>query len=1048
MNGLIAWFARNEVAANLLMVLIVGLGLQAAWQRIPLEVFPEIARDVITVSVVYRGATPAEVERGAVIRIEEAIADLPGIAHIYSDALEGAARLRIELDKGVDPRAMLEDVKGRVDAISTFPADVERPVLAVLQRKREVIGVVLHGALDEHGLHRLAEQVRDELLALPGITLVDFSGLRRYELSIEIPAHTLRALDLTLADVARAIRRYARDIPAGSIRTAAGEVLLRSLGQAYHAEQFARIPVLTRPDGTRITLGQIATIDDGFEEDPLYALFDGQRAAEVNVYRTGGQSAIRIADTVKAYIERKRAELPPGIEIDYWRDRSRIVKARLQTLLKSALQGGLLIFLLLTLFLRLSVALWVLVGIPLSFMGALALMPELGVTLNLISLFAFIVVLGIVVDDAIVVAENIYTRLKASGDPTRAAIEGTREVAVPVVFGVLTTVVAFLPLLFVSGVRGKLWAQIPAIIIPVLLFSLIESKLILPAHMKHVRPDDGRRRNAWQRFQRAIADGLERGVARGYRPLLDAALRHRYLTVALFVSLSLVVMSFVLSGRYRFVFFPRVQSEVARVTLEMPPGTPLAVTEAHLRRITDAARRLQDRYREPDGQPIIRHIYTTVGQAGSTRGGGTQGQSHIGRVSFEILPPEQRTLAVTSSQLVREWRRLIGPVPGARQLTFKAEIGHGGEPIDVQLIGQDFARLRAAAAEVKARLATYPGVFDIRDSLDNGKAEIRLRLKPGAETLGVSLAELGEQVRHAFFGAEAQRIQRGRDDLRVMVRLPAAERHRLATLRALRIRTADGAWVPLETVAELSLGRGFTVIQRVDRQRTLDVTADIDKERADLPAISADLAAWLPELLARHPGLRYRFEGEQKEQAETFSSLRVGTAFVLFAIYALLAIPFRSYLQPLIVMAVIPFSIVGAVLGHMVMGMDLSIMSVMGMIALAGVVVNDSLVLVDFVNRRRREGLGLEEAIRRAGVARFRPILLTSLTTFVGLVPLIFEKSTQAQFLIPMAVSLGFGILYATFLSLLLVPVGYRIGADLRRLLPRRGRALEGQPGH
>ena len=1044
MNGLIAWFARNEVAANLLMVLIIGLGLHAALKRIPLEVFPEIARDVITVSVIYRGATPAEVERGAVIRIEEAIADLPGITHIYSDALEGAARMRIELEKGVDPRAMLEDVKARVDAISTFPQEVERPVLAVLQRKREVIGVVVHGALDEHSLRRLAEQVRDELLALPGITLVDFTGLRRYELSIEIPAATLRALDLTLADVARAIRRSSLDVPAGSVKTAGGEVLLRSLGQAYRAEQFARLPVLTRPDGTRITLGQIATIDDGFEEDPLYALFDGERAAEVNVYRTGGQSAIALANTVKAYIERKRAELPPGIEIDYWRDRSRIVKARLQTLLKSALQGGLLIFVLLTLFLRLSVALWVLVGIPLSFMGALALMPELGVTLNLISLFAFIVVLGIVVDDAIVVAENVYTHLRRNGDPTRAAIEGTQEVAVPVIFGVLTTVAAFMPLLFVSGVRGKLWAQIPAIIIPVLLFSLIESKLILPAHMKHVRVDDGRR-NAWQRFQRAIADGLERAVRRWYRPLLDAALRHRYLTVALFVSVSLVVMSVVVSGRYKFVFFPRVQSEVARVTLEMPPGTPLAVTERHLRHITAAARRLRDKYREPDGEPIIRHIMTTVGQAGSARGGGTQGQSHIGRVSFEILPPEQRTLDVTSSQLVRQWRRLIGPIPGARELTFKAEIGHGGEPIDVQLIGQDFAQLRAAAAEVKARLATYPGVFDIRDSLESGKAEIRLRLKPQAETLGVTLETLGRQVRDAFFGAEAQRIQRGRDDLRVMVRLPASERHTLTTLRRLRIRTPDGAWVPLSTLAELETGQGFTVIKRVDRHRTLDVTADADKEQADLARISADLAEWLPTLLARHPGLRYRFEGEQKEQAETFSSLRVGTAFVLFAIYALLAVPFRSYVQPLIVMAVIPFSVVGAVLGHMVMGMNLSIMSVMGMIALAGVVVNDSLVLVDYVNRRRREGLPLGEAIRRAGVARFRPILLTSLTTFVGLVPLIFEKSTQAQFLIPMAVSLGFGILYATFLSLLLVPVGYRILEDLRGAL-RRARPAPAEP--
>lgn len=1032
---MIAWFARNAVAANLLMAVIIGLGLNATFTRIPMEVFPAIERNVITIVAVYRGATPAEVEKGATIRIEEAIADLEGIAKTESTALEGVANITVELEDGYNPRDLLDDIKGRVDGISTFPDGVEEPILNILQRRKEVISVVISGNLTEHALRRLSEEVRSDLTALPGITQVELSGVRKYEIAIEVSESTLQRYSLTLDDIALAIGKSSQDVPAGAIKTEGGEVLLRSLGQAYHGEDFANIVVVTHEDGSRVTLGEIADIRDGFEEEPLYALFDGRPSAELDVYRVGKQSAIEVADKVKEYLETKRAELPKGIEIAYWRDRSQYVKLRLQTLLKSAFQGGILIFLLLTLFLRLSVAVWVSVGIPISFLGALALMPVLGVTFNLVSLFAFILVLGIVVDDAIVTGENIFSKLKDSDDATDAAIKGTQEIAVPVTFGVLTTVAAFIPLFMMGGDRGPLFAQIPLIVIPVLLFSLVESKLILPAHMKHVRLNSGKPLGLLQRIQRRIADGLENGVRKYYRPLLSWAMSWRYLMLALFITALLIILGIVFSGRYNYTFFPRIQSETAKATLQMPQGTPVEITAKHLNYITEKAKQLRKKYTDKSsGKSVIKQIMTTVGQTGSGRSAST-GKSHLGRVSFEIVPPQQRQTKVTSSQLVREWRKLIGTLPGVQEITYRAEIGHAGEPIDVQLEGQDFKALKSAAEEIRAHLGEFPGVFDIRDSFEGGKEEIKLQIKPAAEQLGLNIKLLGDQVRHAFFGREAQRIQRGRDDIRVMVRYPLEERRSVSNLESMYIRTPDGVEVPFSAVADAEVGRGFATIQRVDRNRTINVTADINKESTNINQITADLGEFIPELLKRYPGIRYSLEGEQREQEESMRSLKTGIVFVLFVIYSLLAIPFRSYVQPLIVMGVIPFSLVGAILGHMIMGMNLSIMSLMGMLALMGVVVNDSLVLVDYINRRRREGIDSHTAISKAGVARFRPILLTSLTTFVGLAPLMLEKSTQAQFLIPMAISLGFGILFATLVTLLLVPVSYLILEDLRGLI-------------
>ncbi len=955
-----------------------------------------------------------------------------------SVAAENSGSVTVEIESDYDPREVMNDIKARVDAISTFPADSERPVVYVPEIRRDVITVVVSGNLTERELRRAAEQIRDELSNLPEISQVDLNGVRPYEISIEVSEETLRQYGLTLAGVAEAVRRTSLDLAAGAVRTEAGEILIRTQGQARVGEEFEDI-VVRAGDGTRLQISDIGEVRDGFNEDPVDARFNGRSAAFIDVFRIGDQNAIEVANAVKRYVSQAEGRLPPGVRLDTWRDRSLVVKARLNTLVRNAVQGSILILLLLTLFLRGSVAFWVLIGMPIAFMGGIAMMPVFGVTLNLISLFAFILVLGIVVDDAIVTGENIYTKLETSRNSLDAAVTGTQEIAVPVTFGVLTTVAAFIPLLMIEGVRGQLFAQIPLIVIPVLLFSLVESKLVLPAHLKHVkvRGDSDSDHGLLVRGQRQISRWLDRSTKRLYEPALRASMARPYLALSAFLAAAIVLFSLAIGGHLRFIFFPRVQSEVARASLTMPPGTPFETTALAVDRIAAAADGLRDKYVDPaTGESVIMDIMATVG----SQGGESGAQSNVGLVAFEIVKPEDRTVEVTSSELVREWRQQIGPIAGAKELNFRAEIGQGGDPIDVQLSGPDFEDLRSLADNIKTRLRSYPAVFDIADNFEDGKEEIKLRIKPAAELLGLTLDDLARQVRQAFYGFEVQRIQRGRDEVRVFVRYPEPERRTLGTLESMRIRTPSGVEVPFAEVAIADFGRGFSEIRRVDRSRTINITADLNKETADVEAIKRDVLAYLDEQVSAYPGVRYSLEGEAREQRESFRSIGFGIIFVLFIIYSLLAIPFRSYLQPLIVMSVIPFGIAGAMLGHIIMGMSLTIMSIMGMLALGGVVVNDSLVLVDYVNRLRREGVDMREAVYRAGVARLRPVLLTSLTTFAGLTPLLLEKSTQAQFLIPMAVSLGFGILFATVITLVLIPVLYLLLEDVRRWIGLGGR--------
>ncbi|MEM0514860.1 efflux RND transporter permease subunit [Pseudoalteromonas sp. YIC-827] len=1015
---MIAWFTKNHVAANLLLISILLAGLFSVSTQIPLEVFPSFEADRISVSVTLRGSTPEDVEKGVAIRIEEAVQDLEGIKRITSRSSEGSASVSIEVDTGYDPRELLADIKSRVDAINTFPVDAEKPVVALAQRTREVIAVTVSSEYGEKETLEYAEHVRDDLLRLPEITQVELSGVRDYEIAIEVSQDTLRQYDLRLSDISSAISNSSTDVSAGNLKTQGGDVLIRSKGQAYRKDEFAQVVVKYQADGTIIRLGDIARITDDFEETPVRTRFNGKQAAFIDVYRIGPQSAIEVADAVKNYITEHQSQLPEGFELSFWDDDSEIVKSRIATLTTNAIQGGILVLALLTLFLRPAIAFWVFIGIPVSFMGAFLAMPIFGITLNVMSLFGFILVLGIVVDDAIVTGENVYTHLKTAESGEQAAIRGTQEVATPVTFGVLTTVAAFLPLAFIEGNRGALFAQIPVVVIPVLLFSLIESKFVLPAHLKYLKlRSEKSNPSKLQRFQQRFADGFEHAIMKYYQPLLNVALKNKLATVSLFVGIFFIILTLITSGWTKFIFFPRIPSETVRAELTFPAGTPFEVTNKYIIDMSDKAKELQDKYRDEDGQSVILNILATTGGRG--------GSSNTGSVRFEITPAEKRESDIGSRELASEWRDLIGIIPGAESVTFRAEFGRSSDPIDVQLSGSSIDTLEAVAEKVKERLATYPTVYEIADSMSDGKDELQIELTEQGLALGLNRVDVSQQVRNSFFGAQVQRIQRGRDDVRVMVRLPIEERRSVADLTDILIKTPTGGTVPLSHVATLVPGQSPSSIYRIDRYRTLNVTADVEKSNTNMTVLQADLKTYLDELMVQYPGVDYSLEGEAKEQRESFGSLAWGLVFVFFIIYALLAIPFKSYMQPLIVMSVIPFGMIGAVMGHWVMGMELTIMSLLGMLALIGVVVNDSLVLVDFINKKREEGGDLLETVKLAGAARFRPVMLTSLTTFIGLMPLLFEKATQAQFLIPMAVSLGFGIIFATLITLLLVPVNY-----------------------
>ena len=1045
----INWFARNPVAANLIMVLIIGGGLVSLFGgSIVQEVFPEFAIDLITIQVPYPGAAPEEAEEAICLRVEEAVRGLNGIKKLTSRARENIGVVTIHVESDADSRKLLDEVKARIDAIDTFPDETEKPIIQELTNRRQVIDVAIYGNTDELSLRHLAERVRDDLAALPEMSIVELSNARPYEISIEVSEDTLRRHGLTFDRIATAIRRSSLDLPGGSIKTPGGEVLLRTKGQAYTARDFEQLVLLTRPDGTRLTIADVATVVDGFADTDQSTKFQGEPAMLVSVFRVGGQDALSIGDAVSRYIERAERWMPEGVSLATWNNASKILRDRRDLLLRNGATGMVLVFITLALFLRFRLALWVMVGMLLSFMGAIWLMPVLGVSINMISLFAFILVLGIVVDDAIIAGENIYTHQHRTGKALQGAIDGAREISVPVVFAVLTTIAAFVPLIAITGMIGKVMYVIPLVVISCLAWSLIESLWILPAHLSHYKhrdPNEPRKENLWQRFQGRFANKVELAMTGYYRPFLNACLRRRYLTISVALSLLILTAGLILGGRLKWVFFPEVESDYVSATITMPPGTPVEVTAAAVLWLEESADQVRRELEENYGTDQFRYVITALGEhpfatmqqqnSGALVGG--ERAAHLGEVTIELQPAETRSAA--SADVADRWRELTGRIPGTVEQTFSSSLFEPGKDIDIQLTGMDLENLRAAKDELESRLGEYAGVFEIGNSFRDGKEEIRLAIKPAAELTGLTLSDLGRQVRQAFHGEEAQRIQRGRDEIKVMVRYPEDERLSIANLERMRIRLPGGIEVPFSEVAEAVPGRGYASITRIDRRRAINVTADVDSSVASAGTVIKGLANdVLPKILARYPGVSYTFEGQQAEQRETIAGLVRGFIIAILVIFALLAIPLRSYLQPAIIMIAIPFGIVGAVLGHIALGYDLSILSMFGLVALTGVVINDGLVMVDFINRFRERHEGdIHRAVREAGVARFRPIVLTSLTTFVGLFPLLLEKSMQARFLIPMAVSLAFGVLFATLITLILIPAAYIVLEDLTGFVRR-----------
>jgi multidrug efflux pump subunit AcrB len=1030
---MIAWFARNSVAANLLMVTIMVGGFLAMTEGIRLEIFPPSDPNTITVQVPLRGATPEDVELGVAVRIEEAVQDLIGIDRIVSQSSEGSTQVSIEIEKGYDPRLLLDDVKSRVDAINTFPADTEKPVIGLRQRRFGVIDVVVAGDYSEGEIRTFAEQIRDELLRTDGITQAELDSVRQYEIAIEVSPDRLREFDVTLANVGQSIRASSVDLSAGNVRTEGGDVLIRSKGQAYRRADFESIVVKTNPDGSIVRVGDIATVADGFVEDSMRTRFNGKHAAFVSVSRVGDQSAIEISGTVKDYIDSRQATLPVGLELSYWDDDSARLKDRLNIMGSSAIQGSVLVILLLSLFLRPAIAMWVFLGIPISFLGAFIVMYVFDISLNLMSAFGFIIVLGIVVDDAIVTGESIYRRMRDGDSGLSAAISGTKEISIPVTFGILTTVAAFGPLAFIEGRLGEIFAPIPMVVIPVLMFSLIESKLILPSHLKHIKlHEHDHKSTGFQAWQTRFADGFEGVILKYYKPLLTFTLKHRYSTFAAFTGVLIIMITLITSGWTRFVSFPTIEGETSTATLTMPAGTPFEVTDRHAAAIYRAAVELQDKYRDPDtGKSMVTNILTNVSASSA-------------RIRVETVRKQDQTIKFSTNAFGNEWRDAIGNIPGAESLNFRSSFFRAGDPIDVQFSGNSLETLSAVGEQLKEHLATYPGVFEIADSLSNGKEELQIELSPQGHLLGLTRSDIVNQVGQAFKGLQAQRIQRGRDDVRVLVRFPLGERSTIASLNEMLITTPTGQQIPLANVADIKPGRGPSEIRRIDGFRVLNVTADVNKDVANMTVLVASINDFLDSLLVKYPSITYSFEGEQRRQAETFGSLGIGLVIVMFVIYCMLALPLKSYTLPVVIMSVIPFGIIGAVIGHWIMGYTLTILSMLGLMALIGVSINDSLVLVDYVNQRSRQaGDDLYAAVERAGIVRFRPVMLTSLTTFFGLSPLLMDKSSSAQFLIPMAISLGFGILFATLITLILVPINLLIGDDIRRFLRRRLRDLK-----
>ncbi len=1031
MRKIIEWTVKNHVTANLLLIFILFYGF-INMKTSKVEVFPYYSLDMISITVPYRGATPKDVEESVCARIEEEIAGIDGIKKITSTASEGVGSVLIEIQKGYNARKVLDDVKNAVDRITNFPQQIEKPIITQVSRRVEVLKVLVYGKASEKDIKRIAEKIRDDLTSFKNISLVQLKAARPYEISINVPQKMLEKYRLSLEDIARIVKANCVDIPAGRIKTKEKEILVRTKGLKYNAKEFGKIPVINNLNGNVIYLSDIANIIDGFEDVDSKVTLDGYNTVVIDVYRIGKQSALDIENTVKNYLKEENKTLPEGIHTVILGNMADVLRNRLDLLLKNAKYGLILVLILLAMFLEIRLAFWVAAGIPVSFLGAFIILPYFGVSINMISLFAFIICLGIVVDDAIVVGEHIFYKIEQGVPRIKAAIDGTMEMALPVFLSVATTIAAFSPLLNVEGVFGKFMFAIPAVVISVLTISLLEALFILPSHLAGIKE---RKSRLFHILPDYFNKKLDYFIENYYIKTLNLALKNKFITLSIGIFMLLFTLGFFASGHLKFLFFPKVDSDQVVCAIKLPEGASAAETEKAVNFVKAKAFELEKEINKKYNKKIVKHIVATIGsQPYSTRHDSSVSSSfapNLGEVALELEKSDKRNL--DSNDIALMWRKITGEVPGVESASFTASLFNAGNPINIQLSSDNFELLKKLTKDLKAKLKEFKGVHDIKDNLQGGKLEIKLHLTKKGKILGFNVSTLGEQVRGAFYGLEATRIQREKDDVRVVVRLPENERSSKYFLDNLKVKAPNGAFIPLKYVANYEISPSYSVITRANRRRVVNVMADVNEKIADPDKILNKLKnGYLKELKESYPGFSFSFEGDSKEKRDSMKSLITGFWVALLLIYVLLAIPFNSFKIPLVIMTAIPFGIIGALWGHVLLGYDLSLLSFFGIVALTGVLVNDSLVLIDAIYqfKKKMPEASKVELVIEACKKRFRPVILTSITTFGGLIPMIFEKSVQAKFLIPMAISLGFGVMFATGITLMLIPSLYLIFED------------------
>lgn len=1025
-SGLISWFARNPVAANLLMMVLIIVGAYSL-VTIKKEAQPRMPVTNISITVPFFGAAPEEIEQGILLKLEAALKDVEGIAELNTYATEqgGSAKIRVATNDGYTVDTVMDRVEQAVSTISRFPSEAEKPIITPSSWQQAVLRIQISGDMDDRTRKQLAEEIRDELLQLPEISKANIQGVLPTEIAIEIPERQLRRYGLTLDHVAAVIRASSIDLSGGAIESGSGDIRIRTIGQAYRGEEFEKIILITQPDGTRITVGDIATVRDTFIDIPFYSMFNGKSSVMIEVFAVGNQSQLEVSRAAKEYVEKKAHGLPAGIAIDTWGDISVFIAESVDLMTRNLMAGAIMVFVVLGIFLRLKLAAWVMVGIPVSFLGTGMLMPLPGfdLTVNMMSIFGFFIVLGIVVDDAIIIGESAYTEIEKYGQSIDNVIIGVKRVAIPATFGVLTTIATFGPLVFSGGDFNAFSRVIGWVVILCLIFSIVESKLILPAHLAHMSetPPRWRITKLLSAIQQSAADGLRRLIHNRYRPLVIYAIKHRYTTVTIFVALLIIVGGMFAGGIIRYVFSPSVPDKFIRAQVELVEGVPKEL-----------------------GLSIAKRLSETLLEAGSSVSEKYHIANNIVGNNMAVLTPQNTVIAVAEldhgdnddidpEELATKWRALVGDIAGTTSMRIRSANRAGGPALSFKLSANDTLQIEQAAQALMTHLRSYDGVYEIESSQTSGPRELQLQIKHGAEAIGLTQAALATQVRQAFYGVEAQRINRDRGESRVMVRYPKSERQSVGNLEAMWIRSPSGQEIPFDQVATMIYDDAPTRIYRQDGDRVVVITANVDTLLATPASITKSVYQDFGELLQnQYPTVKLQQTGASEREQDTISEFGRNFAISLLLVYALMAIPLKSYLQPLIVMSVIPFGLIGALLGHYFLGYAVSSVSIMGLIALTGVVVNDGIILVDYVNKAVATGVSSRDAAVDAGTARFRAILLTSLTTFIGLSPMLAETSFQAALMMPMAIALAFGILFSTTMTLILIPCLYIIMDDLQ----------------